>query len=112
MANYAKYVQDDETIDYTPSADVAAGAVVVQGDLIGVAKRPITANTLGALAVEGTYDFPKATTTGSGIAVGTSVYWDAANSVATATASTNKLLGKVTMAAADADTTVRVRLHQ
>jgi predicted RecA/RadA family phage recombinase len=112
MANYAKYVQDDAAIDYTPTADVASGQVVVQGDLIGVAKKPIAANTLGALATEGVFDFPKATGAGSGIAIGTSVYWDATNSVATATAGANKLLGKVTVAAADGDATVRVRLHQ
>jgi predicted RecA/RadA family phage recombinase len=112
MANYARYVQGDDTIDYTPTADVTAGQVVVQGDSIGVAKRPITANTLGSLAVIGIFDFPKATGAGSGIAAGTSVYWDATNSVATATAGSNKLLGKTTIVAADADTTVRVRLHQ
>ena len=56
MANYARYIQSDEVIDYTPTADVAAGQVVVQGDLIGVAKRPIDANALGALAVEGVFD--------------------------------------------------------
>lgn len=112
MANYAKYVQDGESVDYTPTADVAAGAVVVQADLVGVAKRPISANTLGALGVEGVFDFPKATSAGSGIAVGTILYWDATNSVATATASTNKLLGKAIATAADGDATVRARLHQ
>ena len=110
MANYARYIQSDEVIDYTPTADVAAGQVVVQGDLIGVAKKPIEANTLGALAVEGVFDFPKATSGGSGFAAGTTVYWDATAFVATATSIGNKQLGKVTAAAADADTTVRVRL--
>jgi predicted RecA/RadA family phage recombinase len=114
MANYAQFVQDDEAIDYTPSSAVAAGQVVVQGDLIGVAKRPIAANTLGALATEGIFDFPKATGAGSGIAVGTTVYWDVADNQAKADSETgaNKLLGKVTAAAADADATVRVRMHQ
>ena len=112
MANYARYVQDDAAVDYTPTADVASGQVVVQGDLVGVAKRPISANTPGALATEGIFDFPKATGAGSGIAAGTSVYWDATNNVATATAGSNKLLGKTTVAAADADATVRVRMHQ
>jgi predicted RecA/RadA family phage recombinase len=43
------FVHDGEAIDYTPAADVAAGAVVVQGELVGVAKQPIAANKLGAL---------------------------------------------------------------
>ncbi len=44
----ATYVQQGETIDYTPGSDVAAGAVVVQGDFVGVAKQPIAASTPGA----------------------------------------------------------------
>ncbi len=108
----ATFVHEGCSIDYTPSADVAVGDVIVQADLVGVAKQAITANKLGALAVEGVFDFAKATGGGSGIAVGTTVYWDDTNNVATATATSNKLLGKVVKAAADADTTVRVRLMQ
>ena len=77
-----------------PTADVAAGDVVVQGDLVGVARTPIAANTPGSLAIEGVFDFPKATGAGSGIAVGTKVYWDATNKVATATASTQQVPGQ------------------
>ena len=47
------FVHDGDAIDYTPTADVAAGAVVVQGELVGVAKLAITANKLGSLAVKG-----------------------------------------------------------
>lgn len=108
----AVFVHEGASIDYTPGANVTAGDVIVQADLIGVAKLDITANKLGALAVEGVFDFAKATGGGSGIAVGTTVYWDDTNNVATATAASNKLLGKVVKAAADADTTVRVRLKQ
>ena len=107
-----RFIMDEDAVDYTPSADVAAGAVVVQGELVGVAVRAIPANTLGALTVTGVADFPKTAGTGSGIAAGANVYWDATNQVATATAGSNKLIGKTTQAAADADTTVRVRLHQ
>ncbi len=108
----AVFVQDDEMVDYTPGADVAAGAVVVQGDLVGVALRPIPANTLGSLAVEGVFDFPKSTAGGSAIAVGTTVYWNAGAGQATATSAGNKLIGKTVRAAADADATVRVRMMQ
>ncbi len=99
-------------IDYTPAADVAAGDVVVQGDLVGVAKLDIAANTLGALAVDGVFDVPKASGGGTAIAAGAKVYWDATNKQATATADANKYMGKTVKAAADADTTVRVRLEQ
>ncbi len=108
----ATFVHEGCSIDYTPNADVAVGDVIVQSDLVGVAKQAIAANKLGALTVEGVFDFAKATGGGSGIAVGTTVYWDDTNNVATATATSNKLLGKVVKATADADTTVRVRLMQ
>ena len=108
------YVHDGNAIDYTPGADVAAGDVVVQGDLVGVAKTPIAANALGALAVTGVFDFPKATGGGTAITSGSQVYWDAGNSVATTDAGggANKLIGKTVKPAADADATVRVRLSQ
>lgn len=106
------FVQDGGSIDYTPGADVAAGAVVVQNDLVGVAKRPIAANTPGSLAVQGIFDFPKSTAGGSAIGAGASVYWNAAGQQATTTASGNKLIGKTVKAVADADATVRVRMMQ
>ena len=108
----AVFVQDEEMVDYTPGSDVAAGAVVVQGDLVGVALRPIPANTLGSVAVEGIFDFPKSTAGGSAITAGTTVYWNAGASQATATSAGNKLIGKTVRAAADADATVRVRMMQ
>ena len=109
-----EYVQRGESIDYTPGADVAAGDVVVQGELVGVAKRNIKANELGALAVEGVFDFTKATGGGTAITAGANVYWDdAANQATTnANAGANKLIGKTVLAAADADEYVRVRLNQ
>ncbi|HON68990.1 MAG TPA: DUF2190 family protein, partial [Phycisphaerae bacterium] len=50
--------------------------------------------------------------TGSAISVGALCYWDATNQRATTTASGNKLIGKCVKAAADTDTTVRVRMSQ
>jgi predicted RecA/RadA family phage recombinase len=110
----AVFVHEGNAVDYTPGADVAAGDVVLQGELLGVARTPIAANTPGSLAVAGVLDFPKATGTGSGIAAGTKVYWDVADKQAKADSETgaNKFLGKTTKAAADADATVRVRLSQ
>jgi predicted RecA/RadA family phage recombinase len=106
----ATFVHDGSSIDYTPSSAVAAGDVVVQADLIGVAKVDIAANALGSLAVVGVFDLPKATSGGSALPAGTTVYWDATNKQATTTSTGNKQLGKVVAAAADGDATVRVRL--
>jgi len=123
----ATFIQDGDAIDYTPSADVAAGAVVVLEDLIGVTKRPIPANTLGTLDVTGVFEFPKETGSGSEIAAGAIVNWDALAQVAYAalggsgssggsggsgSSGGDKLLGKTVLAASDSDETVRVRLTQ
>jgi predicted RecA/RadA family phage recombinase len=108
----ARFIQEGNSIDHTPGADVAAGAVVVQGDLVGVAARDIKANKLGALAVSGVFDFPKATSGGSAIAAGALCYWNAGTQQATTTASGNKLVGKCVKAAVDADALVRIRMSQ
>ena len=108
----ARFVHDGNSVDYTPGSAVTAGDVVVQGELVGVAKVDIAASVLGALAVTGVFDFPKATGVGTAITAGANCYWDAANTRATTTASGNKLIGKCVKAAADADALVRIRMMQ
>lgn len=109
-----KYIQAGDTVDYTPGANVAAGDVVVQGELVGVAKLDIKTGNLGSLAVTGVFDFPKATGVGTAIAAGTRVYWDVAEQVAKADSESgaNKEIGKSVRAASDDDALVRVRLTQ
>ena len=99
---------DGDSVDYIPSADVAAGDVIVQGDLIGVAAIAIPAGKLGALRVRGLFTMPKPS--GTAISAGAILYWDATgNKVAlTDGTGTNKKLGKAAAAAASADTTVLV----
>ena len=110
----AQFIHDGRAIDYTPGSAVAAGDVVVQGELVGIAKLDIAANALGALTVEGVFDFPKATGGGTAITAGAKVYWDVGDTEAKEDdeSAANKLIGKVVKAAADADATVRVRLNQ
>jgi predicted RecA/RadA family phage recombinase len=108
----ATFVHDGNSIDYTPGSAVTAGQVVVQGELVGVAKVDIPANTLGALAVTGVFDFPKATGGGTAITAGANCYWNTAAQQATTTATGNKLIGKCVRAAVDADATVRIRMMQ
>lgn len=108
----AQFIQDGRYVDYTPGSTVAAGDVVVQGDLVGIAKGDIAAHQLGALAVEGVFDFTKATGVGTAIGVGTLVYWNDTTHQATTTATGNKLIGKCVRAAGDDEARVRVRLSQ
>jgi len=104
----ADYVQKGDVLDYTPAADVAVGAVVVLGSLVGVAPRPIAANALGAVAVEGVYALPCAT--GATGAQGSAINWYATSGVADAT--TGTAAGKLAKARAAADTTVHVILNK
>ena len=125
----ATFIHRGDAIDYTPEAAVSAGDVVVQGDIVGVAKLDIKAGALGALAVSGVFDVPKPTGTNTAISAGAKVYWDAENKIAvdadgyatasgTGTASdmgydeTLPYLGKAVQAAGDDDETVRVLLSQ
>lgn len=106
----AVFVHEGKCIDFTPSADVPAGTVVVQGELVGIAKCPIAADTLGALAIEGVFDIAKADE--EELAVGTLVYWDDALNQVTSIAGGHKRFGIVVRAAAASDATVRVKLVQ
>lgn len=111
MAN-AAFVQEGNLIDYTPGSAVAVGEVVVQGELVGVAKQAIAAGVAGALAVVGVFDFVKASATV--FTAGAKAYWDAANQLAVTTdaSGANKLLGKAVAAAGSGLTAVRIRLSQ
>lgn len=103
-----RYVQKGEAVDYRPTKNVAAGDVIVQGSLVGVARLDIEAGTLGSLAVVGVFDAPKAF---GEIAVGTPLYWDAENKQASVTQSGKQYLGKSVAFAADNDEVVRVLLN-
>lgn len=109
----ATFIHDGSTIDYTPGSDVAAGDVIVLGDLVGIAKQAIKAGVLGALALTGVFDLPKATGAGTGIAAGVTLFWDAGNQVVTTNSDsgTHKRIGNAVEVAGTADATARVRLN-
>ena len=106
----ATYVHKGDSIDYTPAADVAAGDVVVQGDLVGIAKLDIPADTLGSLSLTGIFDVPKIGGPGMAITTGTKLYWDSANKYVTPTEIEGKYMGKAVADAGDNDATVRMKL--
>ncbi len=104
----ATFVHEGDAVDFAPVAAVAAGTVVVQGNLVGVARRDVAAGQTGSLAVSGVFDLPVTALTGW--AVGDLAYWNAAAGVATETVGTNKLFGKVV--GLPGGNVVRVRLNQ
>lgn len=105
----AEFIQDGSAVDHTPSVDVAAGTIVIIGDLVGITKRDIKADTLGAIAVEGIFDVPKDPAQAVAFTAGQKVYVDS-NGEPLTTATGNKYLGKAVTAAAAGDDLVRVRL--
>lgn len=95
----AEFLSGDalETMEYTPSADVDAGDVVVVGDIVGIAIRPIASGELGTLVIHG----GNWKVTGAGTYTnGAIVYWDDTNNKVTTTASTHKKFGVLTSACA------------
>jgi predicted RecA/RadA family phage recombinase len=104
----ASYVSQGDILDHTPSSAVAAGDVVVIGAIIGVAPRPIAANTLGALAVEGVFEMPVAT--GATGAQGSAINWYAVSGVAHA--STGVAAGKLAKPRLVGDTSVHVNVNK
>ena len=106
----ARYVQRGESIDFTPTADVAAGDVVKVGNLVGVAKLDIRAGELGALALCGVYEIA---TNGSAVEAGAVVFVDPATGKVCAEGASGAVkFGHAVAAAAAADTLVHVRLEQ
>ncbi|NLW84481.1 MAG: DUF2190 family protein [Phycisphaerae bacterium] len=110
----ARFIHDGDAVDFTPGSAVNAGDVVVQGDLIGIAKLDMVAGQLGALAVTGVFDITKATGTGTDITAGAKLWWNATNSRVEKTdgSGAHKYLGKAVRAALTTDATVRIRLEQ
>ena len=77
-------------VEHTPGSAVAGRAVVVTADTVRIAHNPIPANTLGNLAAAGgVYEV-----VGDGvIAADRRVWWNAATSKVTLTASTHRPFG-------------------
>ena len=67
------YIKEGREIDYTAGADIDAGDVVVQGQLVGIAKANISNGATGALSVAGIFDVVQAAEI---ITAGAAVYWD------------------------------------
>lgn len=106
----AIYRGDGCVIDYTPGSDVAAGTVVVQNGLIGVATRAISANVKGSLRVCGLFRLKKKS--GDVFAAGQNVFWDDPSNNEATTTDTGLLFGKAATAAASGDDYVDALLCQ
>ena len=101
-------IQTGDTVDFTPSADVALGEVVPLGTTcVGVAERAIANGVLGSIALTGVFLMTKKAPLV--IAFGDRVYWDATNNRIDKT-TTNIPCGTCVEAALSAATAAKVRL--
>jgi predicted RecA/RadA family phage recombinase len=92
-------------VAYTPGVAIAAGQVVVQNNMVGIAHQPIAANALGDLAVMGgVYQC----TADAAILVGKKVYWDDTNNKVTETVGSNKVFGWTVSASGANNDPIRV----
>ena len=108
------YIQRGDSVDFIPKSDVKAGDVIVQGELVGIAKLDIPAGNLGALAVTGVFEMSKVS---SLIEAGSKVYWDGSKVTKSADDGQTPpakyaLLGKSISQAEATDETILVRLTQ
>ncbi len=101
---------EGEKVNYTPGGAIAAGDVVIAGDIVGVAEAAIPANELGAISIKGVFEMPKTAGDGTALTYGQTVAWDDTNNIISGTLSVGRVFGRVARAAADADTTVYVLL--
>ena len=104
----ARFVQDGLAINYRPAEAIAAGDVVMLGNLVGIARLDIAADTLGSLATVGVFEIDKAA---EAVTVGAVLYWNATAKKVTATATGNIYIGKAVTAAGADDEKVCVMLN-
>ena len=108
----ARYIQRGESIDFVPTADVAAGDILKLGKLIGIAKLDIKTGELGSLALVGVYEITKVGL--AEFAQGALVAYDFENGFATTAeiSPDSTPIGHAVSAAGRSHTTVLVRIEQ
>jgi len=117
------FLQNGNSIDHTPVADVTGGDVVVVGNTPFPALSDIAAGVLGALQADGVFKFAQVGGAAGGFSQGDALYWDAngtsiadeaagttLSGCATSTAGGNTLLGMCSKDSVVTDTWVEVRI--
>lgn len=94
----ATFIQEGVYLDYTPEAALVQGDVVaIEDDFFGVATAAIGAGELGALAVQGVFEFDS----DGEIAAGALVFWNSETEKVSATPADDCYIGRAVAAAAD-----------
>lgn len=103
-------IQAGLTIDHTPTAARASGAVTLIGTKIGVAAADVAANTPGVFYVEGVFKVPAKSTDTP--AQGAALYWDNSARELTTTASGNTYAGYAYEAKASGVTSIAIKINE
>ena len=107
----ARFIQDGKYLDYTASANVAAGAIVIQGGIVGVANQPIGSGATGAIATDGVFEVAKLSASGGAVfSAGAEVFWNSASGYAQGSAAGLKKVGLAIADVTSGGETVRVKL--
>lgn len=106
------FIQKGDTIDFTTFGAVTSGQLVQFGNLHGVATTAAAGSgEVIALALEGVFTLPKLTgASADACTAGGPVYFSSGSVSGSDSSGTRKLVGHSLAAAAQAATTVRVRL--
>jgi predicted RecA/RadA family phage recombinase len=101
--------QDGEFVTVPAAANANSGAIVVVGQMFGVAIHSAVTGASLTLKLGGVFTVPKANAASMSMAAGANVYWDGAQ--ATTSATNNTRLGVCLAAANNTVATVSVRLN-
>jgi predicted RecA/RadA family phage recombinase len=104
-------VQNGDYIEFTAGATITSGQLVQVGSLHGVSVTDVANGAKGTLAMEGVFTLPKLTAAaGDACTAGGPVYFSSGSVSGSDSSGTRKLVGHSLAAAAQAVTTVQVRL--
>jgi len=104
-------VQNGDYIEFTAGATITSGQLVQVGSLHGVSVTDVANGAKGTLAMEGVFTLPKLTgAAGDATTAGGPVYFSSGSVSGSDSSGTRKLVGHSLAAAAQAVTTVQVRL--
>jgi predicted RecA/RadA family phage recombinase len=105
------YVQNGDYVEFTAGATITSGQLVQVGSLHGVSVTDVANGAKGTLAMEGVFTLPKLTAAaGDACTAGGPVYFSSGSVSGSDSSGTRKLVGYSLAAAAQAVTTVQVRL--
>ena len=105
------FVQPGDSLTVIAAANANSGTVVVMGQMFGIATHNALTGERLTLKLGGVFDLAKTNAASMSMAVGANVYWDAANSRATANASGTVKIGVAAVAVDNAAAVVRVRFN-